>query len=315
MFKYGDKIIKTFRDGTFLSEHLKKSDAAAYDYLLKDVNSLIQKIESCSEKNNLSLLEDLFESSSPADYSKMLINTKKPDKNKKFVAEIKGRISDLKDIIIKMNETEKINKNADETLETIKEILYYNKNAQKSFLLASKVNKGKSEPKLEKSTAERVKLKNRKIEEIEKEEKNINKELFKKYFTDYQSPSDMYKKLRERESKKNEDQVYLIKKVFNRMKKTIEKVPEDRKSMTEENRKIINIVESILYFNQLEQKGEVLKILTPNQIFSRLPITLPQLKAGNNSGKLKDEIRQLLYSLHISKKLTKQLYKSLTDII
>ena len=58
-----------------------------------------------------------------------------------------------------------------------------------------------------------------------------------------------------------------------------------------------------------------LKILTPNQMLSRLPITLAQLKAGNNSEKLKNEIRQLLYSLYRSKKLTKQLYKSLIDII
>ena len=79
---------------------------------------------------------------------------------------------------------------------------------------------------------------------------------------------------------------------------------------------IINIVEHILYFNQLEQQqGSGLKILTPNQMLSRLPITLAQLKAGNNSEKLKNEIRQLLYSLYRSKKLTKQLYKSLIDII
>ena len=58
-----------------------------------------------------------------------------------------------------------------------------------------------------------------------------------------------------------------------------------------------------------------LKILTPSQMLSRLPITLAQLKAGNNSEKLKNEIRQLLYSLYRSKKLTKQLYKSLVDII
>ena len=44
-------------------------------------------------------------------------------------------------------------------------------------------------------------------------------------------------------------------------------------------------------------------------MLSRLPITLGQLNAGNNSGKLKNEIRQLLYSLYRSKKLTKQLYK------
>ena len=59
---------------------------------------------------------------------------------------------------------------------------------------------------------------------------------------------------------------------------------------------------------------KVLKILTPDQMLSRLPITLAQLKAGNNSEKLKNEIR-LLYSLYRSKKLTKQLYKSWIDII
>ena len=64
-----------------------------------------------------------------------------------------------------------------------------------------------------------------------------------------------------------------------------------------------------------DTEGSGLKILTPNQMLSRLPITLAQLKAGNNSEKLKNEIRQLLYSLYRSKKLTKQLYKSLVDII
>ena len=50
-------------------------------------------------------------------------------------------------------------------------------------------------------------------------------------------------------------------------------------------------------------------------MLNRLPITLAQLDAGNNSEKLKNEIRQSLYSLYRSKKLTQQLYKSLTDII
>ena len=63
------------------------------------------------------------------------------------------------------------------------------------------------------------------------------------------------------------------------------------------------------------QQERGLKILTSDQMLSRLPITLAQLKAGNNSEKLKNEIRQLLYSLYRSKKLTKQLYKSLVDII
>ena len=62
-------------------------------------------------------------------------------------------------------------------------------------------------------------------------------------------------------------------------------------------------------------EGSGLKILTSNQILIRLPITLAQLKAGHNSEKLKNEIRRLLYSLYRSKKPTKQLYKSLIDII
>ena len=122
----------------------------------------------------------------------------------------------------------------------------------------------------------------------------------------------MYKKLLVTEGKKNENQVYAIKKVLDKMKRFIEKVPENKKSKTGKNEKIIYIVDNILYFNQ---SGEGLKILTPNQMLSRLPITLAQLKAGNNSEKLKNEIRQLLYSLYRSKKLTKQLYKSLIDII
>ena len=77
---------------------------------------------------------------------------------------------------------------------------------------------------------------------------------------------------------------------------------------------IVNLVQMILEFNrQLQEQG--LKILTPNQMLSRLPFSLAQLKAGNNSEKLKNEIRQLLYFLYRSKKLTKQLYKSLVDII
>ena len=53
------------------------------------------------------------------------------------------------------------------------------------------------------------------------------------------------------------------------------------------------------------QQGQGLKILTPDQMLSRLPITLAQLKAGNNSQKLINEIRQLSNSLYHLKKLTK----------
>ena len=136
--------------------------------------------------------------------------------------------------------------------------------------------------------------------------------MFQYYFSKYQNPSDMYKKLCETKGI-NENQVYLIKEILDKIKK-YNKSPKEY--VIEGNEKIINIVEHILYFNQLEQqKGEGLKILTPNQMHSRLPITLAQLNAGNNSEKLTDEIRKLLHSLYRSKKLTKQLYKSFIDII
>ena len=63
------------------------------------------------------------------------------------------------------------------------------------------------------------------------------------------------------------------------------------------------------------KQGKGLKILMPNEMLSRLPISLAQLKAGNNSKKLKNERRQLLHSLYRSKKLTKQIYKILINII
>ena len=61
--------------------------------------------------------------------------------------------------------------------------------------------------------------------------------------------------------------------------------------------------------------GEGLKILTPDQMLGRLPITIAQLKAGNNSKKLLNEIRQLLYSLYRSKKLAKTIYNNLINAI
>ena len=150
-----------------------------------------------------------------------------------------------------MSETE--NKNADETLNIIENFFDYIKNAQKDFQLASKVDKGKSELKFEKSIAGRVKLKSEKIAEIKKEEKNIKNNLLKNYFSNYESPSDMYKKLHDTKGKKNEERVQAIKKMLYKMKKRIERLSEDKKSIIEENEKMIKIVERILYFNQLEQ--------------------------------------------------------------
>ena len=74
---------------------------------------------------------------------------------------------------------------------------------------------------------------------------------------------------------------------------------------------ILEIVKEILKFNKRNQEGKGIKILTPNKMLSRLPISLAQLEAGNNSNKLKNEIRQLLYSLYRSKNMTKQVYNNL----
>ena len=71
----------------------------------------------------------------------------------------------------------------------------------------------------------------------------------------------------------------------------------------------------ILNFNKQDQEGKGLKILTPNQMLSRLPIALAQLKAGNNSERLKNEIRQLLHSLYRSKNMTKQVSNNFINYI
>ena len=77
-------------------------------------------------------------------------------------------------------------------------------------------------------------------------------------------------------------------------------MPEDKTFKIEENKKTINFVKRIL--ERILERARTKNINTK-------PITLAQLKAGNNSEKRKNEIRQLLYYLYRSRKLTKQLYK------
>ena len=106
-----------------------------------------------------------------------------------------------------------------------------------------------------------------------------------------------------------------INKKLTELKNIVKNVPKNIVFKVEENEKITDIVERILELNNEKQLGLGLKILTPNQMLSRLPITLAQLKAGNNSEKLKNEIRQLLYSLYCSKYMTKQVYNNLINHI
>ena len=87
----------------------------------------------------------------------------------------------------------------------------------------------------------------------------------------------------------------------------------EQEKETENPNETVDTVESILDFNRQEQ-GQGLKTSTPNQMLSRLSISIAQLKAGNNSEKLKNEIKQLLYSLYRLKQLTKNISKSFIDI-
>ena len=143
-----------------------------------------------------------------------------------------------------------------------------------------------------------------------KQEKSINEELFKKYFN-FQRPSDMFRYLYQTNDKeKNHELVNIINSGIKDLKKENKKMSkEERKIEKPDN--IVKIVKKIIKFNKQKQEGQGIKILTPNQMLSRLPISLAQLKAGNNSEKLKNEIRQLLYSLYRSKNMTKQVYNNL----
>ena len=64
-----------------------------------------------------------------------------------------------------------------------------------------------------------------------------------------------------------------------------------------------------------EQERTGFKILTPNQMFKRLPIALAQIKADNNSESFLNEIRQIVYSLYRSKEITKKVYNNIINSI
>ena len=80
----------------------------------------------------------------------------------------------------------------------------------------------------------------------------------------------------------------MIRNGFKDLKEEITNMIQEEKKVEKPN-EIVDI-ENILVFNRQHQR-QGLKMLTPNQMLSRLPIFLPQLKAGNNSEKLTNEIR------------------------
>ena len=145
---------------------------------------------------------------------------------------------------------------------------------------------------------------------IAEEETDIDDELFKKHFN-FQRPSSMAKDLyKTNHGEKNNKLVSVINSGLKDLEKEIKEMSKEEREI-EKPVEIVEIVKEILNFNKQNQQGQGLKILTPSQILTRLPISLAQLKAGNNSEQLKDEIRQLLYSLYHSKNMTKQVYNNL----
>ena len=115
------------------------------------------------------------------------------------------------------------------------------------------------------------------------------------------------------DKKKKNKLVNVIKSEISDLKNEVEYMGEEEKQIEKPN-DIIVVVKKILEFNKQKQQGQLLKILTPDQLLSRLPITLIQLKAGNNSKKLINEMH-VLYSLYRSKELTKTIYNNLINII
>ena len=169
-----------------------------------------------------------------------------------------------------------------------------------------------------KSIGERVKLRRQESNElnqmITRNDKIINKEFLKIYFQ-FESLSDMQKALdKAKNAQKNKELAPAIKNRLLDLESEIKKMSEDETAI-EKPHKIIDAVAEILYSNNKKQSGQGLKILTPQQMLSRLLISLAQLKKGNNSEKLKNEIGQLLYSLYKSKKLSKTIHKYLINAI
>ena len=69
-----------------------------------------------------------------------------------------------------------------------------------------------------------------------------------------------------------------------------------------------------LEVDEEKEEGKGFKILTPNKLLTRLPTLLAQIKAGNNSYTLKNEIKQILYLLYQHNKITKKVYNNLIKL-
>ena len=136
-------------------------------------------------------------------------------------------------------------------------------------------------------------------ESEEEPEEQKAKKLIRYVETESKDINYKRKKIYEIKNKKESNKlVNVIKIELSDLKDKIKEMSEDEKTKIKQPNKILKIVEEILEVNKQNQSGNRLKILTPIQMLSRLPIFLAQLKAGNISEKLKNEVRQILYSLY-----------------
>ena len=124
----------------------------------------------------------------------------------------------------------------------------------------------------------------------------------------------------------NIEQANLLSYIYDFTKKTKPRDPEQRKLRSDVLNSMTGLVNGremvltafksgIFQVSKESQEGKGLKILTPNQMLKRLPIALAQVKAGNNSESLLNEIRQIVYSLYRSKEITKKVYNSIINSI
>ena len=128
----------------------------------------------------------------------------------------------------------------------------------------------------------------------------------------------------------NIEQTNLLSYIFDFTKKKNPRNPAQRKlrsdvldsvtSLVQRREMVLTAFKSgIFQVSKESQKGEganeMLKILTPNQMLKRLPIALAQVKSGNNSENLLNEIRQIVYSLYRSKEITKKVYNNIINSI
>ena len=143
------------------------------------------------------------------------------------------------------------------------------------------------------------------LSQIKEKQKNIGINLFEEVFG-YDTTDKMLQTLHslERADSYNQE-VFSIENMVIKLGDKIKRMPEGTEK--NEGKKILKIVSKILDFNlnERKQRGLGFKISAPNQMLSRLSISAAQLKAGNNSEKLENEISQLLYSLYRSKNLQK----------